>query len=554
MSGTTSGLARFGSLLAAIALALITSTALVLHPHIGWLWPLAGVLWLLAGLGVWDLFQHRHTLMRNYPLLAHFRWMFEFLRPFLRQYIVENDREGRPYNRDERSLIYQRAKNAVDAKPFGTDLNVYDGDYQMVTHSMAPRPKANADFRVRVGGAACTQPYDVSLLNVSAMSFGSLSAPAIEALNLGARQGGFYHDTGEGGVSPYHTRHGGDLVWEIGSGYFGCRDDQGRFDRELFKKQARQDQVKMIEIKLSQGAKPGHGGVLPAAKITREIADTRKIPMREDCVSPAYHTAFSTPRELIEFAASLREDAGGKPVGVKLCVGHPWEVLALCKAMLETGLRLDFIVVDGAEGGTGAAPEEFSDHIGMPLREGLLFVRNALVATGLRGEIRLAASGKVYSAYTLAANLALGADWCNAARAFMLSLGCVQTKNCHTDRCPTGVATQNPSRQRGLVVADKAPRVRNFHFHTLEHLAELIAAAGLDHPGELHPHHLFHRHSATEMVTLDKLYPFLAPDSLLTDADATPYADWWHAADPDSFKPRHTVGPSHHKSELVTPH
>lgn len=554
MSGSASGSARFGALLAVIVLALIASAALFFPPSSLGLWCVAGLLWLLAALGVWDFFQRPHTLMRNYPLLAHFRWIFEFLRPFLRQYIVEGDREARPYNHDQRSLIYQRAKDAVDVKPFGTDLDVYDNEYQLVTHSMAPRPKPDADFRVRIGTAACSRPYDASLLNVSAMSFGSLSAPAIEALNLGAKRGGFYHDTGEGGISPYHRRHGGDLVWEIGTGYFGCRDDHGNFDRALFKEQACLEQVKMIEIKLSQGAKPGHGGVLPKAKITAEIATTRKIPMTEDCVSPAYHTAFSTPRELVEFAASLREDSGGKPVGVKLCVGHPWEVLALCKAMLETGIRLDFIVVDGGEGGTGAAPEEFSNHIGMPLREGLLFVRNALVGTGLRQEIRLAASGKVFSAYTLAANLALGADWCNAARAFMLSLGCVQTKNCHTDRCPTGVTTQNPSRQRGLVVADKAPRVHNFHHHTLDHLAELVAAAGLDHPGELHPHHLFHRRSATELVSLDKMYPFLAANSLLDDPQATPYAEWWRAADPDSFQPRHTVGPSHHKAETVTPH
>lgn len=554
MTGSSSGMARFGALLTMIVVALIAATALFFHRGQIWLWVVTVLLVALAVRGIYDLFQHRHTLMRNYPLTAHFRWFFEYLRPFLRQYIVENDREGRPYNRDMRSLIYQRAKDVVDVKPFGTDLNVYDGEYQLVTHSMAPRPKPDPDFRVSIGNAACKQPYEASLLNVSAMSFGSLSAPAIESLNLGAQRGGFYHDTGEGGISPYHIKHNGDLVWEIGSGYFGCRDKDGHFDRELFKKQAQRDQVKMIEIKLSQGAKPGHGGVLPAAKVNREIADTRKIPLNQDCVSPSYHTAFSTPRELLEFAASLRQDSGGKPVGVKLCVGHPWEVLAICKAMLETGIHLDFIVVDGGEGGTGAAPEEFSDHIGMPLREGLLLVRNALVGTGLRKHVRLGASGKVYSAYAMAVNMALGADWCNAARAFMLSLGCVQTKKCHTDKCPTGVATQNQNRQRGLVVAEKAPRVANFHRHTLDHLAELIAAAGLDHPGELHPHHLFHRHDATRLVTLDKMYQFLEPESLLSDPDSTPYADWWRAADPDSFKPREIVGPEHHKAEVVTPH
>lgn len=553
MAENTTGAVRFiGPAIAAVML-LGSGAALWFNPTSAWLWVLALLSLALLTQGFHDLLQHRHTLLRNYPLIAHFRWFFEFLRPFLRQYIVENDREGRPYNRDMRSLIYARAKDQVDAKPFGSDLDAYDNEFQVVTHSMAPRPKCEDQVRVRVGTTTCSRPYDVSLLNVSAMSFGSLSGPAVEALNLGARRGGFYHDTGEGGISSYHLRHGGDLVWEIGSGYFGCRDRNGYFDRELFREQANRDAVRMIEIKLSQGAKPGHGGLLPAAKITEEIARTRKIPMHEDCLSPAYHTAFSTPRELLEFAASLREDSGGKPVGLKLCVGHPWEVFAICKAMLETGIRVDFIVVDGAEGGTGAAPEEFSDHVGMPLREGLLFVRNALVGTGLRPDVRLAASGKVYSAYTMAANMALGADWCNAARAFMLSLGCVQTKNCHNDRCPTGVATQNPGRQRGLVIDDKGPRVANFQRHTLDHLAELVAAAGLDHPGELLPHHLLHRRSATELIGLDRMYSFLRAGALLEDPGATPYQEWWDAADPDSFKPHNLVGPGHHRGTQVTP-
>tara|TARA_A100001391_G_scaffold85722_1_gene56060 strand:- start:10823 stop:12460 length:1638 start_codon:yes stop_codon:yes gene_type:complete len=544
---STTAPVRFGALVLVWLCTAVAVAAVWRWSASPWAWAALAVFGVLGLRGLWDLIQRRHSLLRNYPLLAHFRWFFEFLRPFLRQYIVENDREGRPYNRDMRSLIYQRAKDQVDVKPFGTDLDAYDAEFQVLAHSMAPRPKADGDFRVEVGGAACKKPYRAALLNVSAMSFGSLSAPAIEALNLGARQGGFYHDTGEGGISPYHRRHGGDLVWEIGSGYFGCRDQDGRFDRGLFREQATLDQVKMIEIKLSQGAKPGHGGVLPAAKITREIADTRKIPLNQDCRSPAWHSAFSTPRELLQFAASLREDSGGKPVGVKLCVGHPWEVLALCKAMLDSGIELDYIVVDGTEGGTGAAPEEFSDHLGLPLREGLLMVRNALVGTGLRSRVRLAASGKVYSAYTLAANMALGADWCNAARAFMLSLGCVQTKSCHNDRCPTGVATQNPSRQRALVVADKAPRVANFQRHTMEHLADIISAAGLDHPSELLPRHLMHRRGTTELVTLDKMYDFLEPNVLLEAPDDTVYGEWWHAADPDSFRPRQPVGPVHHK-------
>ncbi len=554
MSGSTSGLARFGALLAVWVLTVIAVISLFFYSGRIWLWVVTVLLVLLAARGLYDLLQTRHTLLRNYPLLGHIRWAFEFLRPFLRQYIVESDLEQNPYSREMRSLIYQRAKDVMDAKPFGTDLDVYDNEYQLLTHSMAAHEKPNPNFRVTIGNEQCSKPYQASVLNVSAMSFGALSAPAIEALNLGARNGGFYHDTGEGGISPYHRKHGGDLVWEIGSGYFGCRDQDGRFDRELFKEQATRDQVKMIEIKLSQGAKPGHGGVLPAAKVTREIAATRKIPLAQDCVSPSYHTAFSSPRGMIEWADSLRRDSGGKPVGIKLCVGHPWEVFAVCKAMLETGIYLDFIVVDGAEGGTGAAPEEFSNHIGVPLREGLLLVRNALVGTGLRKHVRLGASGKVYSAYTMAMNMAIGADWCNAARAFMLTLGCLQTKKCHTDRCPTGVATQNPNRQRGLVVADKAPRVANFHRNTLDHLAEVIAAAGLDHPGELRPHHLMHRPESTQLISLDKIYPFLEENSLLDDPDATPYASWWHAADADSFLPKEVIQPGPHNGEAALSH
>jgi len=351
MADSTTGPGRFIGPVIAAVIFLGGGVALFFNPASPWLWLLTLVALALLGQGLRDLLQHRHTLLRNYPLLAHFRWFFEFLRPFLRQYIVENDREGRPYNRDMRSLIYERAKDQVDAKPFGSDLDAYDNEFQVVTHSMAPRPKPDTEFRVRVGTGTCARPFDASLLNVSAMSFGSLSGPAVEALNLGARRGGFYQDTGEGGISPYHVRHGGDLVWEIGSGYFGCRDRDGYFDRGLFREQANRDSVRMIEIKLSQGAKPGHGGLLPAAKITEEIARTRKIPVAQDCLSPAYHTAFSTPRELLEFAASLRADSGGKPVGIKLCVGHPWEVFALCKAMLDSGIRVDFIVVDGAEGG-----------------------------------------------------------------------------------------------------------------------------------------------------------------------------------------------------------
>ncbi len=550
MSGrfTSNVLVRYSALIAALLL-------MVMGIAIGWRTLWGGALFALGAgataLGVWDLRQRRHTLMRNYPVLAHLRWLSEYVRPFLRQYFVEDDLNGRPYNRAQRSLIYARATDAVDVHPFGSDLDMYAPNFEMLTHSVAARPVPDSDFRVSVGNDQCTLPYSASVFNISAMSFGALSARAIEALNRGARLGGFYHDTGEGGISDYH-RHGGDLVWELGSGYFGCRNGRGEFDVERFAAQAAAEQVKMVEIKLSQGAKPGHGGVLPGAKVSAEIARTRHVTPGEDCVSPAFHSAFSTPLELVEFAALLRERAGGKPVGIKLCVGHPWEVLAICKAMLKSGIHLDFIVVDGAEGGTGAAPEEFSDHLGLPLREGLLVVRNALVGTRLRTQVRIGAGGKVVSAFSVASNLALGADWCNAARAFMFALGCVLSKRCHTDTCPTGVATQDRGRQRGLVIGQKAERVANLHRHTLHRLAELVAAAGLSHPGELAPHHLYHRLNPVTVETVDRIYPFLDEGVLLAAPQETPYAHWWSAADAESFQPRHTVGPTHHKDVVAS--
>lgn len=529
---------RYG-LLAGIAL--LTLFAIVLSiwwP--GWLWLLIVLVPLLA-IGAFDRNQSRHSLRRNFPLFARFRWLFEDLGPFMRQYIVEDDLSGKPYSRMQRALIYARAKGDEDAHPFGTELDVYSGQYELIVHSVAPKDKNTEPFRVDVGGPQCAKPYSASILNISAMSFGALGGNAIQALNLGAKRGNFFHDTGEGSISPYHRKHGGDLVWEIGSGYFGCRQKDGSFDPGVFAEQASADQVKMTEIKLSQGAKPGHGGVLPGAKVTPEIAATRHVPAGQDCVSPAYHTAFSTPREMVEFAANMREWSGGKPVGIKLCVGHAHEVFAIMKAMLDSGILLDFVVVDGAEGGTGAAPQEFSNSIGMPLREGLILVRNALVGTGLAGKVRLAASGKVTSAFSLAANYAVGADWCNAARAFMFSLGCVQSLKCHTGRCPTGVTTQDPTLQRGLVIEQKADRVWRFHDNTLATLAEMVAAAGLHHPSEFEPHHLHHRTNTVEIRTIDRLFPYLRENELIDDPDGSPYATWWRAADPDSFAPQTNI-------------
>ena len=485
---------------------------------------------------MFDMLQSEHSLRRTYPGSARFRWFFEWLRPFLRAYIVEGELEGRPFSIDERSLIYARAKGDVDAHPFGTDLDVYSSEYEWLAHSAMPNPSAPRDMRVTVGSSQCTLPYSASRLNISAMSFGSLGANAIEALNLGAKLAGCYHDTGEGAISPYHRRHGGDIVWEIGSGYFGCRDTTGHFDAARFTDNAASDQVRMIEIKLSQGAKPGHGGILPAPKVTAEIASTRGVAQGLDCVSPAAHSAFSTPIELVEFAARLRDLAGGKPVGIKLCVGFPHEIFAIAKAMLVTGIRLDFMVIDGGEGGTGAAPTELTDRVGMPLREGLIIARNALVGAGLKSEVRLAASGKVTSGAGVAINAALGADWCTAARAFMFSLGCVQSLKCHTDTCPTGIATQSLARQRGLVVPEKAERVARYHAATMRALHDIVVAAGLDSPADFRPSHLRQRINVSQMRQMDESYTFVRPGELLSGVEDPVLRRWWDAATPDSFR------------------
>jgi glutamate synthase domain-containing protein 2 len=502
-------------------------------------WAAAAPLAALVILGLRDLAQRRHSIQRNYPIIGHIRWWVEAVRPEIRQYLMEADEEAAPFSRGQRSLVYERAKSLTGEHPFGTLLDAYRDGYEFMGHSMIPAAPADpASFRVTIGGPDCARPYVASVFNISAMSFGALSASAIRALNAGARKGGFFHDTGEGGLSPYHQEMGGDIVWELGSGYFGCRAADGAFDPDRFAERATLDQVKMIEIKLSQGAKPGHGGVLPAAKVTPEIAATRGVPLGRDCVSPARHSAFSTPLELMAFITRLRGLSGGKPVGIKFCLGHPWEFMAIVKAMLETGVAPDFVVVDGAEGGTGAAPREFSDHVGAPMREGLLFVHNTLVGAGLRDRIRIGVAGKIVSAFDIVSVLAIGADWANAARGFMFALGCVQSLSCHTNQCPTGVATQDPLRQRALVVADKAERVYNFHRLTLRALSEMLAAAGLEHPDDLRPHHLARRVSATEVKLFDEIHDFLAPGALLDGRDVPGvYADNWRRASASTFSP-----------------
>jgi glutamate synthase domain-containing protein 2 len=529
---------RYIPLTIAAVASLVFLAGLVASPA-AWAWwlPGLGLFGGLTALGVRDLSQTRHAVLRNYPIAAHLRFILEDIRPEMRQYFFEDEKKGTPFSRDQRAVAYQRAKTQPDKRPFGTQFEVYDRGYEWLLHSIAARPVPPADFRVRVGGPDCARPYAASVFNISAMSFGSLSANAIRALNEGARRGGFAHDTGEGGLSPHHLAPGGDIIWEIGSGYFGARTPEGRFSPERFAETAAHPQVKMVELKLSQGAKPGHGGVLPAAKVSPEISATRGVPMGVDCISPACHSAFSTPVGLLEMVAQMRLLSGGKPAGFKLCIGHRWEFLAICKAMLETGIYPDFIVVDGKEGGTGAAPMEFMDHLGTPLREGLDFVHNALVGINARDRIRIGASGKIVTAFDIVRAMALGADWCNAARGFMFALGCIQSQSCHTDRCPTGVATQDPTRQRALVIADKAPRVANFHAQTLHALAELVAAAGLDTPGEVRREHLFRRISEHEVASFATLYPLLRPGALLEGTDDPRFAAAWAMARPDRFAP-----------------
>jgi glutamate synthase domain-containing protein 2 len=499
----------------------------------------------LVVLGIHDMLQKRRAVLRNYPLLGHFRYLFESVRPELRQYLIEGDHDELPFSRQQRAIVYQRAKQELDKRPFGTQYNTYDSDYEWINHSLQPTTIPDHDFRVRVG-ANREQPYSCSVFNISAMSFGSLSANAILALNEGARRGGFYHDTGEGSISRHHRVHGGDLVWEIGSGYFGCRTEDGRFDAERFRVQAREPQVKMIELKLSQGAKPGQGGILPGPKVTPEIAEARGVPVGVDCLSPAAHSSFSTPTGLLEFITQLRELSGGKPTGFKLAIGHPWEWFAVAKAMLETGLLPDFIVVDGGEGGTGAAPLEFTDHVGVPMREALILVHNTLVGCGLRDRVRIAVAGKIVTAFDLARALALGADWCNAARGFMFALGCIQSQSCHTGKCPTGVATQDPLRQRGLDVPDKATRVHRFQQNTLVALRELLEAAGLHHPAELGPEHIIRRLSPFQVRSMARNYAWLEPGELLDGgvSDHPVFQRFWPLARASSFAPAEQMGAS----------
>jgi len=519
-------------LVSIVGTALFLYFAMYLSP-----WHYAGVLFFGAGaiIGTYDLIQTKHSLLRNYPLQAHLRYFAEEVRPELMQYFVEKDTDGRPYDRNHRSIVYQRSKDVLDEKPFGTQLDVYKSEYEWLSHSIAPKPKATEQFRVNIGGKDCKQTYSASLLNISAMSFGALGSNAIMSLNRGAKLGNFYHDTGEGGCSKYHRKEGGDLVWEIGSGYFGCRNEDGSFNEDKFRDTAQIDNIKMVEIKVSQGAKAGHGGILPGPKVSKEIAEARGIPEGVDCISPSFHTAFSSPKGLLEFTAKLRDLSGGKPAGFKLCIGKPVEFMSICKAMVETDIYPDFIVIDGGEGGTGAGPIEFVDHMGSPLIDGLIFAQNVLVGSGVRDKLKLAASAKITSAFEMARVLALGADWCNAARAFMFSIGCIQALRCQTNTCPVGVTTQNKRRQRGLVVTDKSQRVYNYHRNTLDDLAQVVAACGLEKPSELTPQLLCHRTSALHHKTYKDLFDWCTPNMFNEKNGDCWYAERWSEANVDSF-------------------
>lgn len=493
-----------------------------------------GLLIPLVFIGVYDFLQPKHSILRNFPILGHIRYFLEFLRPELRQYLIADDIEEKPFSRDQRNIVYERAKNELDTMPFGSDIDMEAIGYTWIAHSITPKPPIDVEPRIIIGGPQCRQPYSASRLNISAMSFGALSPNALMALNLGAQMGNFAHNTGEGGISQYHLQ-GGDLVFQLGTGYFGCRDLDGHFDPEEFKKEALRPEVKMIEVKLSQGAKPAHGGILPAAKVTEEIARVRKVSMGKDILSPIAHSAFQTPTELLYFIQKLRELSNGKPIGFKLCIGQHEQFLGICKAMHQTQILPDFINIDGAEGGTGAAPFEYSNYLGQPLEEALVFVHNSLIGINVRDKIRIFCAGKIITGFDMVLHLSLGADVCNSARGMMMSLGCVQSRQCNMNTCPTGVATQNIWLQRGLVVEDKKVRVYNFHTNTLKSFSEIVGAMGLTNPSEINPNQLIRRITETKSKRLSEIYHFIEPGSLLNGEPPASFKMSWEKADPDKF-------------------
>ncbi|MGP9651229.1 FMN-binding glutamate synthase family protein [Arthrobacter sp. MYb224] len=510
-------------------------TALLAGTSGNWVWwILVALTAVLVAVGIRDMTQKRHAILRNFPILGHARYLFEFIRPEIQQYFIERNTDGTPFDRDTRSMIYARAKGADSHKAFGTELKVNEVGHEYLLHSSAPVAPSKEQHRVEIGSSQCAQPYEMSLLNISSMSFGSLSANAVLAMNKGAAMGDFVHETGEGGLTKYHLEHGADLFWEIGSGYFGCRTPEGRFNPETFAQKANLPQVKGITIKMSQGAKPGLGGVLPAAKVTAEISEAREVPMGQDCISPASHAEFSTPRELLAFVSKLRKLSGGKPVGIKFCVGSRTDVMAICKAMIETGVLVDFITVDGAEGGTGAAPLEYEDHVGTPLTEGLMLVHNVLMGAGLRHEIRLAAAGKIANGSDIVKRLIQGADFAFSARPMMMATGCIQAQKCHTNHCPVGVATQNKRLMRALDVEDKGHRVYNYHRLTVTEAGQIMASMGLHGPDQLNTRMLRRRVNLQSTRSYASLFHWLQPGELLENPPAS-WRDDWQEADADHF-------------------
>ena len=490
-----------------------------------------------------DSRQTKHAILRNFPLIGRARWIIESVRPFVQQYILETDTGGAPISRMFRNIVYQRAKNSRDTIPFGTQIDTDKTGYEWIGHSLSALnvEDIDSDPRITIGSRHCKQPYSASILNISAMSFGSLSKPALQALNKGAHLGGFYHNTGEGGVSPYHLEYGADVVWQVGTGYFGCRNDAGGFDAKKFGQQAAHINIKMIEIKLSQGAKPGHGGILPASKNTQEIADIRGVKVGTQVDSPSTHSVFSTPIELINFVQTLRDLSGGKPIGIKLALGRRSEFVAICKAMVELNITPDFVTVDGGEGGTGSAPLEYSNSIGSPLREALAFVDDCLVGFGVREDIKIIASGKIISGFHLVKNLALGADVCNSARGMMLALGCVQSLSCNTNECPTGVATQDPSLSSGLIPANKAERVYQFHKKTVHATVDIISSAGLTSPCDLNRTYIFRRVNQQEVKRYDEIFPHMVSAGFIQDCIPENYKIDVAEANANSFAPKTTL-------------
>lgn len=503
-----------------------------LYSSLSWSWT---VILPLLLVGIYDCCQQQHAILRNFPIVGHARYLLEMVRPEIHQYFVEGETGGVPFNREQRSIVYQRAKKERDTIPFGTKEDLYAVGYEWVNHSLSPLTLGRINERRTIGGAACTLPYPSSLLNISAMSYGSLSKNAILALNEGARLGDFAHNTGEGGISPYHLENQGGLIWQIGTGYFGCRKSTGEFCKEAFRTNAQRESVKMIEIKLSQGAKPGHGGILPAAKVTPQIAEIRGVEVGQDVLSPPGHSAFSTPIGLIEFLSELRKLSGGKPIGFKLCIGKRREFLAICKAMIQTGIAPDFVTIDGGEGGTGAAPLEFSNHIGSPLIDGLIFAHNALTGYGLRKDISVIASGKITTGFDIVKRLALGADLCNSARGMMLALGCIQALKCNSNECPVGVATQNPRLVGGLVPGVKSQRVANYHQETLLSVSEILGSMGIAEPSMLRPWHIMRRVSATETRHYGELFDYLTEGELLEEPLPPAFSRACRAASGETF-------------------